>query len=60
MYRQIANETVTKKDGSTESVVIQGIYRKSDNAFIPFNTANRDYQDYLAWVADGNTADPAS
>ena len=60
MYRQIANEIVTKKDGSTESVVIQGIYRKSDDAFIPFSTGNRDYQDYLAWVADGNTADPAS
>jgi len=59
MYKQIANEIVTKKDGSTESVVIQGIYRKSDNAFIPFSTANRDYQDYLEWVAAGNTAEAA-
>ena len=27
---------------------------------IPFDPDNMDYQDYLAWVADGNTADPAS
>ena len=26
---------------------------------IPFNEANTDYQDYLAWVADGNTSEAA-
>ena len=35
------------------------ILRKEDHAFIPFDPANRDYQDYLAWVAEGNEADPA-
>ena len=26
---------------------------------IPFHKDNRDYQEYLSWVAEGNTAEPA-
>ena len=33
------------------------IVRTSDNAFIPFDEANTDYQAYLAWVAEGNIAE---
>ena len=33
--------------------------RKEDNAFIPKDEANIDYQEYLEWVAEGNTAEAA-
>ena len=35
------------------------IFRKEDNAFIPKNEGNTDYQKYLEWVAEGNTAEAA-
>jgi hypothetical protein len=35
------------------------IVRVADNAFIPFAPDNTDYQAYLAWLAEGNTPEPA-
>ena len=44
-------------DGTTTQDNI--IKRKTDNAYIPMDESNKDYQEYLEWVAEGNTADPA-
>jgi len=35
------------------------VLRLSDNANIPMNPDNTDYQSYLKWVAEGNTPLPA-
>ena len=50
------------KSGSDDSVKVQVtdlILRISDNAMIPFDDDNTDYLEYKAWLADGNTPDPA-
>jgi hypothetical protein len=30
------------------------VRRDADGAFIPFDESNADYQDYLAWLDEGN------
>jgi hypothetical protein len=35
------------------------IVRIEDNAFIPFDPANTDYQEYLRWCEEGNEPLPA-
>ena len=51
MYKKLLDMNGTE---STTTVL-----RKSDNAVIPFDNNNTDYQEYLAWIAEGNTAEEA-
>ena len=46
-----------KYDNNVENSNI--IYRVTDNAYIPTDPDNTDYQQYLKWVAEGNTPEPA-
>jgi len=50
MYKQ----TTSSLDGNS-----YGVQRLSDNAFIPMDPANTDYQTYLEWLAEGNEPLPA-
>ena len=47
------------KSHDTNQVIADQIRRKSDNANIPFDEGNKDYQEYLEWVAAGNTPEAA-
>jgi hypothetical protein len=50
MYKQYKN---------AEGNLANAILRIADNAFIPFDPANTDYQAYLKWLEEGNTPEPA-
>ena len=34
------------------------VIRDADQAYIPFDPANRDYQEYLKWLDEGNEPTP--
>lgn len=38
---------------------ISAVLRIADNAIVPMDTMNTDYQEYLRWVNEGNTPEPA-
>jgi hypothetical protein len=46
-------------DGESTLVEPKSITRIFDNASIPFDPDNTDYQAYLKWLDEGNTPQPA-
>ena len=51
MYKKLI-DTMTNQEANC-------IKRLSDNAVIPKDEANTDYQEYLEWLAEGNTPEEA-
>lgn len=51
MYKQLIDPATNE--------VATCVKRISDNAFIPFDPDNTDYQAYLRWCAEGNEPLPA-
>jgi hypothetical protein len=53
IYKLIKGDPITN--------VVDQVKKQTGNRvlIIPFNEANTDYQEYLAWVAEGNTAEAA-
>jgi hypothetical protein len=49
-YQQLADPLTGNISGTVK--------RRADGAYIPDDPANRDYQEYLAWLDQGNTPDP--
>ena len=57
---KIRNHHSYEDDGTTIKSTYQDIEDTENKLGIPISEDNRHYQEYLDWVAAGNTADPAS
>ena len=51
MYKLTTTTDPITKETKEDNIII----RTTDNAAIPKDEGNTDYQAYLAWVAEGNT-----
>ena len=50
--------TTYKQHGYNGNVIDGVIIRLPEQSFIPFDPLNTDYQEYLKWLAEGNTPLP--
>jgi hypothetical protein len=54
MYKLIKQNSMGVLMGHPDNLL-----RIADNSFIPYDESNKDYQEYLKWLAEGNTPEPA-
>ena len=47
------------KESKNLDAQINGVQRLEDNAFIPFDPANTDAQQFAKWLQEGNRPEPA-
>ena len=58
-YKLAGKHPDNAPDGVAGKDIDTMIFRKSDGAIIPTDNSNKDYQEYLEWVAEGNTIEAA-
>ena len=58
-YKKVNHPEIAIQSGLSGILRTVDEFGKTDNAFIPLDNDNRDYQQYLEWVAEGNTAEEA-
>jgi hypothetical protein len=51
---------LTTDKNPTDGSAVEGFYiKRDDGAWIPKDPDNTDYQQYLKWLEEGNTPEPA-
>ena len=58
-YKKVNHPDIAIQSGLSGLLRTVDIEGKTDNSFIPLDNDNKDYQEYLAWVAEGNTPEEA-
>ena len=58
-YKKVNHPEIAIQSGLSGILRTVDVNGATDNAFIPLDDSNIDYQEYLAWVALGNETEAA-